>query len=85
MLETVERFEEDLTDHSRVHGPLRVVIQVGVALEVDPVRERASGADPLMVRLRAQLEGMLDRPAPGSNHLGSQPAQNAQLATPVEE
>src|SRR5262249_22824675 len=40
LLETVERFEEDLTDEARVHRPLRVVIQVGPAIEVSPARDK---------------------------------------------
>jgi 1-acyl-sn-glycerol-3-phosphate acyltransferase len=59
LLETVERFEEDLTDEARVHRPLRVVIQVGEPLEVSPTRERG-GADPLMRNLEERLQGMLD-------------------------
>ena len=33
VLETVERFEEDLTDCSRPHGPLKAVLKVGEAIE----------------------------------------------------
>jgi 1-acyl-sn-glycerol-3-phosphate acyltransferase len=60
MLETVERFEEDLTDQTRVHRPMSVVIQVGPALEVSPARDRAPNGDPLMLRVRDELERMLD-------------------------
>jgi 1-acyl-sn-glycerol-3-phosphate acyltransferase len=61
LLETVERFEEDLTDRTRVHRPLHAIIEVGEALPVSPVRER--GADPLMEKIRGQLETMLERSA----------------------
>ena len=38
-LETVERFEEDLTDRIRLHGPIRAKIMIGEAIEVSPTRE----------------------------------------------
>ena len=59
MLETVERFEEDLTDAARVHRPMRVVIQVGEAMEVSPVRDRTAGEDPLMLQLEERLRTMI--------------------------
>ena len=59
ILETVERFEEDLTDVARIHRPLRVVLQVGEALEVSAARERGGGEDPLMVQLDQRLRGMI--------------------------
>jgi 1-acyl-sn-glycerol-3-phosphate acyltransferase len=60
LLETVERFEEDLTDTTRVHAPLRAVVDVGEAIEVPPERQRGSEGDPLMAAIRQQLETMLD-------------------------
>ena len=59
LLETVERFEEDLTDTVRLHRPIHAVLQVGEAIPVDPVRDRNAETDPLMARLRADLETML--------------------------
>lgn len=67
MLETVERFEEDLTDKTRVHRGLRAVIEIGEAIEVSPARERGGGGDPVMRALRDQLETMLARLAENSN------------------
>lgn len=61
MLETIERFEEDLTDTVRVHGKLKVVIQVGEAIEVSPKRDRSAEVDPLMVSIETSLQGMLDQ------------------------
>jgi hypothetical protein len=61
IMETVERFEEDLTDQVRIHRPLHVVAEVGEAIEVNPARERGAEADPLMARLRTDLASMLDR------------------------
>ena len=59
LLETVERFEEDLTDVARVHAPLRAVVEVGEAIEVSPERARGVDGDPLMSTIREQLETML--------------------------
>ncbi len=59
ILETVERFEEDLTDQSRGHRPWRVVIEVGEAIEVSPQRERKGGPDPVMQGIEEQLRAML--------------------------
>jgi len=61
LLETVERFEEDLTDVARIHRPLRVVIQVGEALQVGTSRDKGQPEDPLMRQLAERLQDMLDR------------------------
>jgi 1-acyl-sn-glycerol-3-phosphate acyltransferase len=58
ILETVERFEEDLTDRVRQVTPLRALLDVGDAIEVSPERVRG-GEDPLMKAIRTQLESML--------------------------
>jgi len=63
LLETVERFEEDLTDHARIHRPLHAIIDVGEALPVSPTRERGGGSDPLMENIRRQMETLLERSA----------------------
>jgi 1-acyl-sn-glycerol-3-phosphate acyltransferase len=60
LLETVERFEEDLTDAVRVHQPMHVAVEVGEAIDVPPGRDRGSHTDSLMAQVRGQLEGMLD-------------------------
>lgn len=60
LLETVERFEEDLTDIATIHSPIRSVIQVGEAIEVSPVRERGVEMDPVMVKIRSALERMME-------------------------
>jgi 1-acyl-sn-glycerol-3-phosphate acyltransferase len=59
LLETVERFEEDLTDVARIHPAIRAVIEVGEAIEVSPERTRSPDGDPLMNSIREQLETML--------------------------
>ncbi len=61
LLETIERFEEDLTDQVRVHGHLKAVIEVGPPIPVSPERDRRAAVDPLMVEIERQLQGMLDR------------------------
>jgi hypothetical protein len=60
LLETVERFEEDLTDEARCHRPFRAVIQVGEAEVASPGRDRGESEDPLMQRLETRLQAMLD-------------------------
>jgi len=57
LLETVERYEEDLTDVVRPH-PHRVVITVGDAIVVSPERQRGS-VDPVMAGIETQLKSML--------------------------
>ena len=65
ILETIERYEEDLTDKTHVYRPLRVVIQIGEAIEVSPKRRAGSRerpedrGDPLMDQLRDRLSAML--------------------------
>lgn len=71
LLETVERFEEDLTDTVRVHRPIHAVVEVGDAIEVPPGRERGAQGDSMMAHVRQQLETMLEglrarRPQPGA-------------------
>jgi hypothetical protein len=61
VLETLEKFEEDLTDRARLHGNLKVILQVGEAIEVSPERDRKAPVDPLMVQLQQALQGMLEK------------------------
>lgn len=56
LMETVERFEEDLTDLVTIHRPIRAVLEVGEAIEVPPGRERGLETDPVMRRIREDLE-----------------------------
>lgn len=59
IIETVERYEEALGNRSpTVHRPMRVIMTVGEAIEVDAKRERGV-ADPLMGDLRAKLLELL--------------------------
>lgn len=59
LLETVERFEEDLTDEARVHGPLKVVIDIAPAITVEADRPPRGAEDPLMVQIEAALRSRL--------------------------
>lgn len=61
ILETVERFEEDLTDKTHVYGSTKVVVDIGEAIPVDPERDRSTKVDPLMVRIQADLQVMMQR------------------------
>lgn len=59
ILETVEKFEEDLFGKCRVHTPLRVILDVGEAIEVSPKRVKGLDSDPLMTAIREQLAAKL--------------------------
>src|SRR5207237_1038366 len=60
LLETVERFEEDLTDKTRVHRPIHAVVEVGEAIEIPPGRDRGAEGDSIMTQVRQQIETMLE-------------------------
>lgn len=74
LLETIERFEEDLTDKVRVHGHLKAIIEVGPPIEVSPRRDRQAKVDPLMVDIQTGLQTMLDQLALESPTYGEVPA-----------
>lgn len=59
MLETVERFEEDLTDVCRTHAPMTATVQVGEAIPISPNRDRSATEDPIMSAIEASLLSML--------------------------
>lgn len=61
LLETVERFEEDLTNKVTVHGPRKVIVEIGEAIEVSLDRDRKAAVDPLMAEIEQTLQSMLDR------------------------
>ncbi len=60
LLETVERYEEDLTDEARPHRTLHGIVTIGEAIEASPERERGTGGDPLADELKRRLETMLE-------------------------
>lgn len=59
ILETVEKFEEDLFDKCRIHGELKAVIDVGEAIEVSPKRVKGLDTDPLTASIRESLHEKL--------------------------
>jgi 1-acyl-sn-glycerol-3-phosphate acyltransferase len=62
LLETVERFEEDLTDRVRKHGQIHAEVSVGEAIEVPAAREARGGSDPLLEQIEQQLRTLLGLP-----------------------
>ncbi|MEO8614406.1 MAG: 1-acyl-sn-glycerol-3-phosphate acyltransferase [Luteolibacter sp.] len=60
ILETVERYEEDLTDVARAHPPIRAIITVGDAIEVSTTRDKSHENDPLTVEIRSRIEELLE-------------------------
>jgi hypothetical protein len=60
VLEMIEKFEEDLTDQARIHGLLKVVLQVGQAIDVSPERDKRAEIDPLMTAIQTSLQSMID-------------------------
>ena len=57
IIETLERFEEDLTDACAAHGPLSVRVRIAAAIPVPA--EKGASPDPLTDSLRSALEAML--------------------------
>ena len=60
LLETAERYEEDLTDRVTPHPDIHAIIEVGEAIEVSPKRDRGAESDPLMDEIENAMQGMLD-------------------------
>jgi 1-acyl-sn-glycerol-3-phosphate acyltransferase len=75
VLEIIEKFEEDVTDKARLHGQLKVILEVGEALEVSPERDRTAAVDPLLTQIRLSLQTMIDRLAQESPLLTDPPSQ----------
>ena len=61
VLETIERFEEDLFFKVRVHGKLKAVIDVLEPIEVATKRDRSATVDPLMEEIRTSLSDRLEQ------------------------
>ncbi|MEM9411547.1 MAG: 1-acyl-sn-glycerol-3-phosphate acyltransferase [Planctomycetota bacterium] len=59
ILETVEKFEEDVTDQCTVHGDLKVIIRIDDPIEVQTERVRGVDEDPLMAQIRNRLSELL--------------------------
>jgi 1-acyl-sn-glycerol-3-phosphate acyltransferase len=60
VLETIERLEEDFTDHMTKNGPFHTVIQVGEAIPIGTQRTRDELGDPVMAEIRRQLQTMIN-------------------------
>lgn len=66
ILETVERFEEDITDRARIHRPLSVRIEVGEPINVSAQRDRQSSNDELLDTIESRLRAMIAASGPSS-------------------
>jgi 1-acyl-sn-glycerol-3-phosphate acyltransferase len=66
VLEMIEKFEEDLTDKARLHGQLKVVLQIGESIDVSPERDKRAPVDPLMTAIQSSLQTMIDELAAAS-------------------
>lgn len=60
ILETVERYEEDLTDYARPYAPIHAVVMVGDPIEVPATRDKSHDADPIATDLRRQMDHLLE-------------------------
>jgi hypothetical protein len=60
VLETVERLEEDFTDHMTQNRPFHTIIQVGEAIPIGTQRVRDESGDPVMAEIRRQLQTMIN-------------------------
>lgn len=56
LMETMEKFEEDLNGKCRIHGQLKVILDVGESIEVSTKRDRTAESDPLMATIRERLQ-----------------------------
>ena len=63
LLETIERFQEDLTDKLKPYAQLGVTITVGEAIIVQPGRSPHGADDPLLQAVEKQLRDMLGLPS----------------------
>ena len=60
LLETVERFEEDMTGKVTAHQGRHVIIEIGEPIEVSSRRDRKAKTDPLTDEIKIRLQSMLD-------------------------
>ena len=67
LLETIERYQEDLTDKLQPYVPLAVTVTVGEAIVVNPGREPHGANDPLLHAVEDQLTAMLGLAATGKS------------------
>lgn len=83
LLETVERFEEDLNDVARIHPKWKIYMDIGEPIVVPPRAEKTPEGDSVMVALERQMNEQLQAlcqeldGAPG----GAQPVAEPTLVT----
>ncbi|MDE0867170.1 MAG: 1-acyl-sn-glycerol-3-phosphate acyltransferase [Rubripirellula sp.] len=82
LLETVEKFEEDLTDVSRIHRPMSATVRIGPAITVSPKRDRKAIEDPVMAAIEQQLHQLLDLPMPATDN--SSAANTLEKSAPAQ-
>ncbi len=61
LIETIERFEEDLTDRATIHQPWHAVMEIGEAIEVAAAKPRKGEGDALTDSLSGALSSMLQQ------------------------
>lgn len=61
ILETLEKFEEYLLDQSRVHGQLKVIVEIGEPIEVSTNREKDDRGNSLTAQIKQCIGQMLER------------------------
>ncbi len=80
LLETVEKFEEDLTDECRIHRPMSATVKVGEPIFVSPQRVRGVAEDPIMSEVNRSLHEMLGITLPhmpiAESAMDEKPTQN---------
>ena len=59
ILETVERFAENLTGKEKMHRPLHAIVQIGQPIDVKSRRTRGTDTDPLLTTVSDQLQCIL--------------------------
>ena len=59
VVETVERFDEDVTGTARIHRPMSAIVEVGEPIEVATQKPPKGQADPLLEELEARLKEMI--------------------------
>lgn len=60
ILETVDRFFENLSGEELPHPPITAIVQIGEPIEVSPKRRRDRGGEDLLVRIETSLNEMLE-------------------------
>lgn len=60
IVETVQRLEEDLTDHVTVQPAWRVEFRIGEAMVIDPTQKKSRGGDIIMQTLRDRILTLLE-------------------------